>query len=49
MTIQTVLPGNVVVTDFGAYQHFSLASDQLSSNGFPKLISATKRTGSVVV
>ncbi|GAA0685405.1 lecithin retinol acyltransferase family protein [Marinobacterium maritimum] len=47
MTIQTVLPGNVVVTDFGAYQHFSLASDQLSSNGFPKLISATKRTGTV--
>lgn len=39
--------GDVVVTDFGIYQHWSLVSDQISPSGKPTLISATKRTGTV--
>ena len=43
-----VLPGNVVVTNFGAYQHWSLVSDKVCSVGKPMLISATRRTGTVM-
>ncbi|WP_067514981.1 lecithin retinol acyltransferase family protein [Endozoicomonas ascidiicola] len=39
--------GDVVVTDFGIYQHWSFVSDAFCSRGKPMLISATKRTGTV--
>ena len=39
--------GDLVASDFGLYQHFSIASDRCSENGLPMLISATKRTGTV--
>ncbi|EDM65064.1 H-REV 107-related protein [Moritella sp. PE36] len=39
--------GDVVVTQFGLYQHWSVASDRLCSLGKNMLISATKRTGTV--
>ena len=39
--------GDIVVTDFGAYQHHSVVSDRLDEQGKPFLISATKRTGTV--
>jgi len=42
-----VQAGDVVVTQFGVYQHWSLVSDRLCSLGKNMLISATKRTGSV--
>lgn len=42
-----VVPGNVVVTDFGVYQHWSLVSDKVCENGKPMLISATNRNGTV--
>ena len=40
-------PGDIVVTDFGIYQHWSLVSDQFCDIGKPLLISATKRNGTV--
>ncbi|MDY0208342.1 MAG: lecithin retinol acyltransferase family protein [Pseudomonas sp.] len=40
-------PGDVVVTDFTGYQHWSLVSDKLCEQGKPLLISATKRNGTV--
>lgn len=40
-------PGDVVVTDFTGYQHWSLVSDKLCELGKPLLISATKRNGTV--
>lgn len=40
-------PGDVVVTNFGIYQHWSIVSDKLCSLGKPYLISATKRNGTV--
>ena len=42
-----VSPGNVIVTNFFGYQHWSLVSDRFCPAGFPMLISATKRTGTV--
>lgn len=40
-------PGDVVVTSFGAYQHYSLVSDRVCETGKPYLISATARTKTV--
>lgn len=42
-----VKPGDVVVSDFGVYQHWSLVTDQVCEQGSPMLISATKRNGTV--
>lgn len=42
-----VQAGDVVVTQFGLYQHWSLVSDKLCAQGKNMLISATKRTGTV--
>ncbi|MBR9865869.1 MAG: hypothetical protein GYB18_02005 [Oceanospirillales bacterium] len=42
-----VQAGDVVVTQFGIYQHWSLVSDRFCSLGKNMLISATKRTGTV--
>lgn len=42
-----VKPGDIVVTNFGLYQHWSLVTDQVCSQGLPMLISATKRNGTV--
>lgn len=40
-------PGDIVVTNFGVYQHWSLVTDMVCENGYPMLISATKRNGTV--
>lgn len=40
-------PGDVVVTNFTGYQHWSLVSDKFCDQGKPLLISATKRNGTV--
>lgn len=40
-------PGDVVVTNFSGYQHWSLVSDKLCELGKPLLISATMRNGTV--
>jgi F0F1-type ATP synthase membrane subunit c/vacuolar-type H+-ATPase subunit K len=42
-----VNPGDVVVSDFGLYQHWSLVSNKLCDNGRFMLISATERNGTV--
>lgn len=42
-----VKPGDVIATDMGGYQHWSLVSDRRCDAGKPMLISATKRTGTV--
>ncbi|PVZ72320.1 lecithin retinol acyltransferase family protein [Pelagibaculum spongiae] len=42
-----VRPGDVVVTNFSIYQHWSIVTDKLCSLGNPILISATKRNGTV--
>jgi hypothetical protein len=42
-----VQAGDVVVTQFGIYQHWSLVSDRICALGKNMLISATKRTGTV--
>jgi hypothetical protein len=42
-----VNPGDVVVSEFGSYQHWSIVSDKLCHQGKYMLISATKRTGTV--
>jgi hypothetical protein len=47
MLLQNFNAGDIVVTDFGVYQHWSLVSDALCKNGLPMLISATKRNGTV--
>jgi hypothetical protein len=47
MKVLAVEPGNVVVTDFGIYQHWSLVTDKFCEKGRNMLISATKRTGTV--
>ncbi len=39
--------GDIVVTDFGSYQHYSIVTDAYCADGLPKLISATKRNGTV--
>ena len=45
---QLYLPGQMLVTDFGGYQHYSLVSDRFCSDGKPMLISATSRNGTVL-
>lgn len=40
-------PGDIVVTTFGMYQHWSLVSDRKGPDGDYMLISATKRNGTV--
>ncbi|MGB0836266.1 MAG: lecithin retinol acyltransferase family protein [Psychrobium sp.] len=47
MSIQNLNAGDIVVSDFGLYQHWSLVSDSLCEKGLPRLISATKRNGTV--
>lgn len=42
-----VQAGDVVVSNFGAYQHWSIVSDLVCDKGMPMLISATKRHGTV--
>lgn len=42
-----VNPGDVVVTKFGLYEHWSLVSDRVCERGKPMLISATQRNGTV--
>lgn len=42
-----VKPGDVVVTNFGLYQHWSIVSDSICSEGYYKLISASQRSGTV--
>jgi len=42
-----VKAGDVVVSDFGVYQHWSLVSDKLCNSGLPMLISATDRNDTV--
>lgn len=42
-----VNPGDVVVTNFGIYQHWSLVTDKICNQGKHMLISATKRNGTV--
>jgi hypothetical protein len=46
-TMRATQPGDIVVTDFGAYQHWSLVSDTHCKLGKPMLISATRRSGTV--
>lgn len=40
-------PGDLVVTNFSGYQHWSIVSDRVCKNGQLMLISATKRNGTV--
>ncbi|MCD9544298.1 hypothetical protein GLP24_05500 [Photobacterium carnosum] len=47
MSIQNLNAGDIVVSNFGVYQHWSLVSDSLCKKGLPMLISATKRNGTV--
>ncbi|EKF9596217.1 lecithin retinol acyltransferase family protein [Vibrio cholerae] len=47
MSIQNLKAGDIIVSDFGIYQHWSLVSDTICDKGLPMLISATKRTGTV--
>ncbi|MCF6441060.1 hypothetical protein L1077_16610 [Pseudoalteromonas luteoviolacea] len=47
MNSQTVQPGDVVVSQFGLYQHWAVVSDMVCSQGKNMLISASKRTGTV--
>ena len=47
MNYLEVNAGDVVVTQFDIYQHWSIVSDQCCSLGKNMLISATKRTGTV--
>lgn len=42
-----VSPGDIVVSDFGMYQHWSIVSDATCQKGLPMLISATQRNGTV--
>ncbi|PSU69815.1 hypothetical protein C9J22_13125 [Photobacterium phosphoreum] len=45
--MQDFKPGLIVASDFGFYQHLSIVSDEISTDGKPFLISATKRNGTV--
>ena len=47
METLNIMPGDVVATDFGVYQHLSVVSNIVDETGKNKLISATKRTGAV--
>ena len=42
-----IKPGDVVVTNCGLYQHWSLVTDRVCDSGKPMLISASGRTGTV--
>ena len=42
-----VVPSDVVVSNFGVYQHWSIVSDQRCELGMPMLISANQRQGTV--
>jgi len=41
-------PGELIVTSMGAYEHMSIVSDRRCALGKPMLISATKRTNTVL-
>ncbi|EKO3549517.1 lecithin retinol acyltransferase family protein [Vibrio fluvialis] len=47
MEVKNLKAGDVIVSNFGMYQHWALVSDSLCDQGFPMLISATKRNGTV--
>ncbi|WP_170335507.1 lecithin retinol acyltransferase family protein [Ruegeria arenilitoris] len=47
MKHQIVKPGDVVATQMGTYQHWSIVTDQYCQFGKPKLISATRRNKTV--
>lgn len=47
MKDEKLSPGDVVVTNFGIYEHWSIVSDKKCDEGLPMLISATKRNGTV--
>lgn len=47
MSIQNLSAGDIVVSNFGIYQHWSIVSDSLCEKGLPMLISATQRNGTV--
>ncbi len=42
-----VSPGDIVVTNFSGYQHYSIVSNKRCDEGKPMLISASRRTGTV--
>ena len=42
-----VVPGDLVVAQFGVYQHWAVVSDSFCGLGKPMLISASKRNGTV--
>jgi len=43
----TFKAGDIVVTNFSNYQHWSLVTDKMCNKGKPKLISVTNRNGTV--
>ena len=43
-----VKAGDVVVTEMGFYQHWSIVTGEVCPNGTPMLISATQRNGTVL-
>ena len=45
--VNSFKPGDVVVTDFGSFQHWSIVTDRKCKQSKPMLISATKRNGTV--
>ncbi|MDH5925917.1 lecithin retinol acyltransferase family protein [Vibrio lentus] len=47
MSIKNLNAGDIVVSNFGVYQHWSLVSDVLCEKWLPMLISATQRNGTV--
>ncbi|OED55747.1 hypothetical protein BEI46_09585 [Aliivibrio fischeri] len=47
MNMLEVAPGDLIKSNFGSYDHWSIVSDSLCENGKFKLISATKRNGTV--
>lgn len=44
----TIVEGDIVATDMGTYQHFSIVTNRVCKAGLPMLISATKRNGTVM-
>lgn len=46
--IANAAPGDIVVTNFGSYQHYSIISDRCDASGQFMLISATSRNGTVL-
>ncbi|WP_417446395.1 lecithin retinol acyltransferase family protein [Kangiella sp.] len=47
MLNNTLKAGDIIVSDFGFYQHWSIVSDTFCDKGIPMLISATERNGTV--